>query len=391
MNSMNIVQAERLFAAHSSLITTRKRCEELKGGHAEAKKRMNEARESLLSAISGAREKHQGDSGCIWRGEAEAIWKHEREFTRSIKAYELIDREKRRTDDLEQKLTDRVLSIIENAKNGEELPFGGEDKADPANLDSRWSEILLADLIGDLNARPFIQFASVHTLGHFVTRWDDGVLERQVREKRIDQKVIDYAGAMVRDYLVGRDLASKLGKGMENLPSPSLRDVDIKEEKPARAEKPKEPAAPTEVRNPDGSINQEATDAAIKARFDESAMPKMFAEGTEEHLNARVVELGLDEKTTLAITSAGLSTIAEIVALTEKHAGMSSVIGINTGWKPGQIKAILAAVSAFRRKHAQAARDAETPEPRRIVGVRNMGTPKAKARVGQGAGKKGRR
>lgn len=391
MNSMSIVQTERLFASHASLFETRARCEALKGEHAEAKKRMNEARESLLSSVSGAREKHQAKSTAIGHDEAEAIWKHEKEYTRSIKAFEVIDREKRRTDDLEKKLTERVLSIIEDAKKGDELPFEGQ-KPDAASPDSRWSEILLADLIGDLTARPFIQFVEVHTLGQFVEKWKGGGIERAARSREIEQKLIDYAGAKVRDYLLGRDLASKLAPGMKDLPPASLKHVsDIKEEKPAKAEKGKDATPAIQVLKPDGSIDQDATDAAIKAKFDETAMPTMFATGEDEHLNAAVAELGLDEKTTLAITSAGFTTIQEIIGITEKHAGVASVIGINTGWKPGQIRTILAAVAEYRKKHAKAARDAEAPPPLRIAGVRDMGTPKAKARVGKGAGKKGRR
>lgn len=194
------VQTERLFAANTSRVQTETALDALKGDHTEAKKLRDERQAGLLDALEEVQKAH--DDGKVPPDEQRAVFKLQKDYRRALNAFELKDREKRRTEDQAKKLTARVLQIIEEAQEGPDL-FAG--KAGPDDK-LAWRMVELADLVESQLSAPFRE-NDVHNVGDFLKAWEQGDLDRLVKGKKLDVQLMRYVGTQVRGFLEARKIA----------------------------------------------------------------------------------------------------------------------------------------------------------------------------------------
>lgn len=206
---MSPVQTERLFAAHASLCQTLTALEELKGEHTEAKKNREEREQALLVAIGAAREKHP--DGEVPKDEQKSIFKIQQDYIRASNSWNLKDREKRRLDDLSKKLTERVLNMVKEAREGPDLfgaAAGGSEEDKLA-----WRKVELADLVDSLMAGP-LKESELFTIGDFLTAWAQRDTERLVKEKKLDAHLVDFVAVKVVHFLKSKKLESEIPGSM---------------------------------------------------------------------------------------------------------------------------------------------------------------------------------
>lgn len=324
MNQLSIVQAERLFAAHASLEATRTQLEEIKGEWTETKKQRDERKEALLDAIKAAREAHS--NAMVPRNEQESIFKLEKDFSRSDTAFELKDREKRRADDLEKKLAERIFSMLTEFREGEDLYpgtglKGGDDK-------QAWQKVELADLIDNVMAGPF-KAHGVFSVGDFLKAWGD-TFDPLVKSKDLDGKLLEFAGAKVADFLRSRKIEKLIPSGMVDLVASLKKVADI---------------APIVEAKPEPQL----------------ALVGIDAVGEDEHLKATPHHLQLSANLTARLIANGFGTIGRLADMETKEDWSE----LSKDFTDNEVAGIRTAVQVYRLRHraAMKAEDGKTPQP----------------------------
>lgn len=233
MGMPSTVQWERIQAAAISREETEKRVETLKGQFTEAKKLREERQESLFAGMKAAREGSDDKKG-IDAETSKSLFKLEADYERAVNSFELVDREKRRTEDTAKKLTERVLRLLKEARDGPDLYNQADADSKPDPL--AWRKVMLSDLVEELVAKPF-QEQNIFSVGDFIKAWDQSDLERLVKAKDLPKKAVAYMAAKLVEYLKSRGV--DVPKSLADVPAAARLDDAVPAEAPKGVKEPK--------------------------------------------------------------------------------------------------------------------------------------------------------
>lgn len=234
---------ERLIAANGSRRETEADAEAIKGEWTEQKKQLQERETGLLDAVDAAESKHGQERWSLETSKAVAGLNDD--FRRARDGFEIIDRRKKRTEDQAKKLTERVLQILDEYEQGQADLF--TDKTAPPPDQEAWLGVSLADIVGELIARPFAEFDCI-TVGDFRQGVEDKAFEAALASGDLKLAYLDYASAKVQEYGVRR---GKITAGAAAIKSADIPDIVKEKPAPKPAAQDSSPGDEAELVDPD--------------------------------------------------------------------------------------------------------------------------------------------
>lgn len=232
-NFWSALQVERLLAAHASLKDTEADVEEAKGVVTDAKKLREERWENLDKCITEAGEKFKG-ANVMDLDTQTAIFAMDGDYRRAIEAFELADRTYRRLTDQAKKLLERLRQIIESNREEEDL-YTHNDARRKGDANA-WLLVPLADLVGELIARPFIE-QGINTVEDFIVAVKAGAAKpgEGWEAAGVKPAYTDYTGSRVRAYAEAKQAAGDLPREFKLWEDVPLPEVEKDKPKPEPA------------------------------------------------------------------------------------------------------------------------------------------------------------
>lgn len=173
---------ERVRASLQSWKDAESQLGELQEKHSQAKKTRDERREAVLEAEDG----DQSDK---------KVADLTRDWARADKKFTSIDRDMRSRRDLAKKMEAKVLENVEKLIEGDDeagLFEGDEGEA--------WKAVLLADLVGDIHARGFVQQDAAN-VGAFLAKDKEDAWKPLVKSGELTRPQVTFMQSAVGKFL----------------------------------------------------------------------------------------------------------------------------------------------------------------------------------------------
>lgn len=195
MTTFSITTCQRIAAAHAVLARIN---EELADCETQWSDAQNEWKE-LFTELRETQEEVEGDkwSDDERRDEVAAV---SHNLVKAKDAFDVLDREKKSLQRRGRKLTGRLMEIISEAIEGDDLFSHQETKTAEAD---RWRLIPIADLIGVEDAKQFHE-QGIHNVGHYYDGVRAGTVAALVEAGEIKQTLQYELRRFVDDFLENR-------------------------------------------------------------------------------------------------------------------------------------------------------------------------------------------
>lgn len=215
------LQLERLRATLASLRAANTAADEAAETLSQAKSDRDDKKESLTKAVEEMEEAQEFDETRITGLSRDAV--------RADRKFAVCDREKRSRADFAKKMDAQFFKVAEAIADGQTDLFGSE-QASPSDL---WKNVPIADIVGDLQAMPFIK-QDIHTVGQVCEKCE--AINKLVKSGDIAKGSAEFVKQQVAFHLYTRGLTRCIPKDMKEL-------VDKKPKAPPDVKEPKAEAA----------------------------------------------------------------------------------------------------------------------------------------------------
>lgn len=195
---LSSVQWQRIQAADISREQAELKLTEVAGNWKDAQKTLSERREALFEGMKAAREGLV--EGVLDMKTTNSIFGLEGDYEKSLTAWELLDREKRKQADLAKKLTERVLNLVKEGRESPDLYTEAEAKKRGPEAADAWRRVLLDDVLEVGYAAPFRE-NGIMAIGDFLDVHGADRLGEFTTKLKINKQAVAYAHARLAAVL----------------------------------------------------------------------------------------------------------------------------------------------------------------------------------------------
>jgi len=299
--SVSPLQIERLRAGNISWQNAVQSAEEVKEKWSTARETRDERKLTLTEAL----EEDDADDHRV-AGLASDFASAERKFVS-------LDRDKRSREDHARKMEAHFVKIAQDLASGEADDLYAQD----LDASDTWRAVLLADVISDIQAIPFVRLG-VNTIGDLLDREKAGELKKLAKAGDLTRQQIEFSLQSAAKWMSqtgrGRSIPASIRDLIDKTGRPVPEPVKVEVPKPAAesgedGEDKGEPEADDEEKpqakpEPEPPPNSKAPGSGRSARFQKGKKAEAETEAAPEHPTP---ELNNDPRSIMSLAKFGVA------------------------------------------------------------------------------------